>query len=334
MTVINMRFYAVILGYYLLIAASGAMAAEITAVDTAPYVDHSKEILIEGPIEPGDYDKFEAAVRRAGPSYGHVVLMSQGGDVVEAMKIGLLIRKLRFETETPELFSSPGVPTVSIGCRLAKKGKRSQAKPGVSIQFRPQISRNPNCRCFSACFLIHAAGVTRRGSYLGIHRPYIQPERLKSLPDTNAEKDMKTAENVVRNYLINMDIPRDIINIMMEKSSKNIHILTESQSKRVRGSVPFLEELKIARCKEISPDEEAIYFLLSKKLKPGHALFGKGLGLSPSAQKYLNEQFPERSEAEQKMFKLLDQKWERNFRCGSDLRKEISKKAFSAWVNK
>jgi hypothetical protein len=344
MTSFNMLFYAAVLGYYLLIAASGAMAAEIKAGDTAPY-DDPKEIQIVGPVEPGDYDKFEEIVRKAGPSYGHVILMSQGGDVVEAMKIGLLIRKLRFETETPEIINVNGLPTVSVGCRLAKI-----EETGVLKGTRGP-TRNPNCRCFSACFLIHAAGVTRRGSYLGIHRPYIHPERLMSLSDTKIEKGMKNAKNVVRNYLIDMNIPRDIINIMMEQSSKNIHILTDSQFRRVQGDVPFLEELKFVSCKDLSPDEEGIYKSLSKKsVPPDNSPDGKRksqelqelterleekLGFTPEERKELKKLFgPARTEAEQKMFELLDQKRERYIRCGSDLRKEISKKAFSTWTNK
>lgn len=312
MTSISMRFFAAVLSNFLFIAASGAIAAEIT-LHPNRYSPPMKEIQILGPIESGDYEKFEAVVKKAGPSYRRVMLMSQGGDVVEAMKIGRLIRKLRFETNAPSIFYCP---------------LKSRTRFLVT---------NPKCRCLSACFLIYAGGVSRWGGKLGIHRPYIHPERLKSLSDTKVEKGMKSAENVVRNYLIDMNIPRDLINIMMEQSSKNIHNLTKSQSDRIKGNVPFLEELKIARCKKISPEEENLFHALNKKTKPGHHdMMADTMGgkLSPGDQRYLNEEYPERTETEQKMFELLHQKWERNYRCGSDLRKEISEKAFSTWVNK
>ena len=56
---------------------------------------------IEGEIIAGDFEKFDKLVEKHGYATNTVALASPGGDVVEAMKIGRLIRELRFSTWAP-----------------------------------------------------------------------------------------------------------------------------------------------------------------------------------------------------------------------------------------
>ena len=60
-----------------------------------------RRVLIEGEIRKGDFEKFIDAVLKAGSRRADVLIASNGGDVLEAMKIGTFIRKFRFATYAP-----------------------------------------------------------------------------------------------------------------------------------------------------------------------------------------------------------------------------------------
>ena len=128
----------------LLFITTGASAAEIRKV-TPPDYPHINSILIEGLIESGDFLKFKQALTSQ-PSPDKVILWSAGGDALEAMKIGRLIRKLRMETEAPVIF------------RLKDSDKVFCEMPLEGIKLEQE---DPNCSCLSACFLIYAAGIDR-----------------------------------------------------------------------------------------------------------------------------------------------------------------------------
>jgi len=105
------RWLAVVAAMLLGIARS-AGAAEIEKLDlpgvAVPFV------LIRGPIEAGDGDKFETVV--IGLSRASVILESPGGLVKEALHIGATIRLEGFATMVPadkECFSACGLIWVS-----------------------------------------------------------------------------------------------------------------------------------------------------------------------------------------------------------------------------
>ena len=99
-------------------------------------------LILEGKIEPGDYLSVryflsdEANFKKI--SRG-VFLASQGGYVLEAMKIGSLIRALRLTTDAP----SPPLDGRKFGGPII--GGTDLANPR-------------NYECISACFLIYVAG--------------------------------------------------------------------------------------------------------------------------------------------------------------------------------
>lgn len=64
-------------------------------------VDNEHFIYIAGPIEKGDYERFSEIVRK-NTSPLVISLMSSGGDVDVAMKIGRLIRAKGFATSVPD----------------------------------------------------------------------------------------------------------------------------------------------------------------------------------------------------------------------------------------
>ena len=66
--------------------------------------------ILEGTTTTGDYDKLRKLIDENCPGKwtdlcpDRILLASPGGSMLEAMKIGRLIRKLRWDTEVPENF--------------------------------------------------------------------------------------------------------------------------------------------------------------------------------------------------------------------------------------
>jgi hypothetical protein len=56
--------------------------------------------VLEGKIEAGDFDKFKSFILN-GDNAVEIYLASPGGDLAEALKIGLLVRTLKLSTVVP-----------------------------------------------------------------------------------------------------------------------------------------------------------------------------------------------------------------------------------------
>jgi hypothetical protein len=173
-----------------------ASAAEITM--------GSSWVVLEGPIEVGDYDKLrdflvakrDYGVRSWDPFCDDpyldgcpeaIYLASPGGDVAEAMKIGRLMRALGWEALAPTRF--PIDPQDSVAVRSL-----------LQTEIRHNHLEDPNTdfMCASACFFIFVGGISRdSGEFgdtprIGMHRPYLPTERLKELSGSQA---IATASN-------------------------------------------------------------------------------------------------------------------------------------------
>src|SRR5262249_36237755 len=75
-------------------------------------------LILEGRIESGDYvsvRNFLSDASNFRKMNGQVFLASQGGDVIEALQIGYLIRRLRLSTDAP---SRPPRTTKSLGSEI------------------------------------------------------------------------------------------------------------------------------------------------------------------------------------------------------------------------
>ncbi len=182
--------------------------------------------LMDGEIVAGDYERFVDLVRKhfANPPVAFS-LQSSGGDAIEAMKIGRLVRKLYLPTAAPtrETFEQ------MFGAPLCSEGEE--------------------CLCASACALIWFAGVDRRVAQgVGIHRPRVNEKHYEASNLDDIQKDYVAIDKMVEDYLREMSVDSYIFQIMMQTKPTEIHWLNEEEAKLVEGKVSFLEDYINAKC--------------------------------------------------------------------------------------
>jgi hypothetical protein len=173
----------------------------------------SGKLLLEGEIEAGDFERVRSALLKG--STGSVVfLASLGGDLVEAIKIGQLIRRLKISTAVPSRELRVGVKDKLI----AREGLKD-----------PQ-----NFACLSACFFIFVAGIHRGedfvgGPNLGIHRPYLTKDDSQRLNDDEALMIGTKTRQYVETYLKQMGVPGKYVDGMFSVRGDQIDWITEDE---------------------------------------------------------------------------------------------------------
>lgn len=157
-----------------------AAGAEISA--------YQRGVLIQGPIQKGDYAKLIQFVRHP-DNYGRfarsVFLDSPGGDVLEAVKIANLLDKSYAATH------------VASGAR-----------------------------CYSACFILWMSGVTRNvsnGATLGVHR--INVKVGEDNIDRQSEYFTRIARSF-ENYMHLLGTPRTILDKMNATASADLFVIS------------------------------------------------------------------------------------------------------------
>jgi hypothetical protein len=215
----NLRL-AALLAYSILLTSFSTLALSASI----QLIEEERAILIEGQIKRGDYSKLVQTILKSGPSYGRIYLASPGGDALEAIKIGRLIRSLGYVTEAPMLIGNRPI------CR--------------SFDVAQQ-----NCVCFSACTLIYLAGAERRGDYLGVHRIYLDPAAVKEMNFKESAALTNNLSLLLHAYLVEMNAPKTLIDRIDTASSNEIDILeSEYVDKYLSGFVPEYEDWIIAKC--------------------------------------------------------------------------------------
>jgi hypothetical protein len=233
------RAYARPLAVYLMALAAGSCVWSVACIaatfELARRTDGTiiQGIKLEGDIVPGDSQKLREFYNTYGDWISPIYLRSKGGNVDEAMKIGAIIRRLRLETD---------VPVWDVG-----------KQPINTIK----IDHQENLICASACFLVYAAGATRFGNYLALHRPYLPREEAKKINDAEYEALQKQWVPKVKAYLVDMEIDQYWIDRMFAASSQDRYMPTwaEADSKlhHLMGIVPSLEEIVLSKCNQ-DPD--------------------------------------------------------------------------------
>ena len=217
----------------LLLSLSHAQAADIYASS-----DGHCNVQIVGTINPGDDKKFYQLIWQLDEDHNckvqRVELISEGGDLEAALKIGWQIRALHASTQAPDDHGD-GLPP---WCEISKSGSERK------------YSANTQCMCASACVFIWSAGRFRTGNALDIHRPYFDRERYRHLSGDDAHAKYTELLDKSRAYLVHMNVPAAIIDRLFSINSSK----TERLSPRERAQMtyaPYYEELMIATCGKI-----------------------------------------------------------------------------------
>jgi hypothetical protein len=229
--------FTLILGCsFVFIIGAFTQAADIDIKKTGN--DNFFDLMLGGEIEKGDYEKIDALLRHAKRNKFGITrlhLACPGGDAVEAMRIGKLIR---------DSFIGTAGPVRMYGINFCTWLLPDKAD-----------LMSDTCRCANACFLVWAAGVSRNGNTLEVHRPYFKKEYFEGLSTREAQKKYEAMSNEVRVYLKDMDVPMNVIDKMFSASSTEIIYLDEKTVHSMQR-IPFFDEWIKANCPERLSDDE------------------------------------------------------------------------------
>lgn len=191
---------------------------------------YGTQIMIVGQIVQGDYDRFVAALKRQSRYVPFAVnIVSLGGNVQEAIRIGRLIRALSLATNAPN-----------------RADYAPEARAMVCNEAAAIDASSP-CTCVSACFLIWAGGVVRSGNDIHIHRIAFDKSFYGSLSPAQAQNKYQEGLNEVHAYLRDMEIPDSIYEKMVNMPSYATVPLEDADSNPL-WTTPSFGEWMTARC--------------------------------------------------------------------------------------
>ncbi len=241
-----------LLALMFLLISVPAFGAEITWLP-----DEVPSMLISGPIEKGDFEKFRDVLKENEKIPYHVNLNSLGGDLTEAFKIGRLVRELRLSTVAPLLFSHRNPSEVLCW----REWSRSEMRP---------IDQADQCVCASACFFIFVAGVDREGDLIAIHRPYMAKRASEQVALDEYATKYREVEREIRDYLTEMGVSQKWYDILISQSSQSSRFLTSDELREFSYKWPHdIEEWLLARCIKLTPKERQIRIKLWPKMQAG-----------------------------------------------------------------
>jgi hypothetical protein len=179
----------------------------------------SGELVMEGKIEVGDYDRFRSALLGINNS-SDLFLASPGGDLGEAIKIGRLVRRMKISTT---------IPTRPVREKIVARHGLKDPK---------------NYTCASACFFVFVAGIYRSSDFigepiLGIHKPYLSEADLRGLSSDQAVSSANGIKRAVEGYLKEMGIPGKYADQMHSIPRDEIHWISDEEfSANFEGFIP------------------------------------------------------------------------------------------------
>lgn len=192
-------------------------------------VSHSliDEVVMEGPIEPGDCEKLKIFISKQGAH--RIYLASPGGNLREAMEIGRLVRTLKLQTIVPGRWGS----NEDINRRWAKAHNLKNFEK--------------NYMCASACFFVFVAGIAKDTNgfdpILGIHRPYLSDNDLRGLSYDQALRAGRDTRTKVEAYLKEMSVPAKYSDKLFSIPAEATQwISTDDFEADLQGIIPELKE--------------------------------------------------------------------------------------------
>lgn len=234
-------------------------------------------IFITGPIEKGDYKKVEAVTKnyinwiiKDKDNELRFILNSKGGDVEEAIKIGLFFRKTLAKVYVwgNRLVHESEKEAQWVLNQRAKGWAEAYSTQNVVIYSdkRP-ITEGDIKKCYSACVLMFLGGTQKyisdnyywiNGSradekkdipVIGLHRPYFSQKQYAELSIKDAEISYLRLEKIVRQYLEEIGATRELIDRMFKSSSNEIDLVKDSIFRGMfHEEEPFYNEWVIAKC--------------------------------------------------------------------------------------
>ena len=244
------------LTFILLMLAAPAGAADIWISDNP-----AGNITLEGTITSGDYEKLRKLIDENCPGKWtpqcphRILLASPGGSLLEAMKIGRLIRKLRLDTAAPV-----AGPPSEIRREIARAMKLKDP--------------DGDWMCASACFFIYVAGIDHRSMLLpgalGIHRPYLSDADLKALSANQAMESSTPIRTIVETYLREMGVPSKYADRMLSISGDKIYWINDADfTADFSGIIPELKDWMNAKCNKFTDVEKYLMDIQDKKISRG-----------------------------------------------------------------
>ena len=213
----------------LLLASMPCVGAELFYMDHNPftneYVGPTGPLVISGEIIPGDYDRLLSRILEDEDRFlaqNKIILASDGGDVVEALKIARLIKSLFTE--------------VIVGPLTG--------------------------RCASACFFIYAAANQRGTDgkrLIGINRPYIVDSDAISAPTADASIAESSALARVRVFLQENAVPNYLVDEMFRHASDDAYWLSADDEKNLGYRSPAFSRYLKKECAWDDEVERATY---------------------------------------------------------------------------
>lgn len=200
------------------LSASFAMILLVSlAVCSMDFTERLNNILMQGEVRKGDYEKFRKFLRDNFDAYiakdRLVFLDSRGGDLVETLKIAGLLRA---------------------------------AYATVHIEYN-----NYKGDCASSCFFLYLSGAERSFGHLdrlGVHRAYFDPSYFSGLSLAEAKNRQSELMKAVDSILRENSVPQALIDRMNRTSSTEVYWLEYSELEALGVHPPWYEELLIAKC--------------------------------------------------------------------------------------
>ena len=154
----------------------------------------------------------------------NVYLSSNGGNVVESLRLALLLKGM-YAT--------------------------------VNVEYREKCAS----ACF-LLYIGAAERYASFKDTLGIHRAYFEPKSFAGMSPIEAEKKQGELTKLVTDFLEVNSVPRSIIETMTGTSSKEIHWLSSEEIRSIGTYPPWYEEFLIAKCSYKPGGKEEVDMML------------------------------------------------------------------------
>jgi hypothetical protein len=177
-----------------------AVSAQLWPSGFRPAVGTCQRAYIHRSILKGDYEKVRSLYRDNHPLLNVFYLVSSGGSIEEAIKIGKLFRRYLITAWAP----------VRVGGEFLLAGA-----------FFRSLCQGSECVCASACALIWFGAVSRVG-VVGLHRPRIADPPFKEQPPAEAAEMYQSVLDEIARYMGEMEVPRPMIDGMVATASSEI----------------------------------------------------------------------------------------------------------------